>query len=65
MNFTTLLRKIDLDGEFVTGDDGYVCFWPTGNKGAFLAHHLRAIAVELDRRNEVWDKEVDEYFEKD
>lgn len=37
--------------------DGYVKYWP--KQGGFLeAHHLRAIADELDRRNKAWDDEV-------
>ena len=48
--------------EFVTDVDGFVYFWPQGTKGHFASHHLRAIADELDRRNEEWNKNIDEYF---
>jgi hypothetical protein len=54
--------------EFVTMDDGYVCWWPThepvthpdggmtGGGGALAAWQLKTIAEELDRRNAEWDK---------
>jgi len=44
-------------GDYVTLEDGYVYFWPKGN-GAMAAWHLRALADEIDRRNEDWDKIV-------
>jgi hypothetical protein len=43
-------------GDFVTGDDGYVVYWPASRKvGALSPHHLRWLADELDRRNADWD----------
>lgn len=48
-----------LEKDFVTFEDGYVYFWPTGN-GGFEAHQLREIADELDRRNADWDAKVRE-----
>lgn len=47
---------MDQRREFVTDVDGYVYYWPDGSKhGHLAAHHLRAIADELDRRNKPWD----------
>jgi hypothetical protein len=49
--------------DFVAGDDGYYVFWPTTNNGAYTARNLRALADELDRRNEKIDallKEADQ-----
>lgn len=49
----------DERGDFVTGDDGYVVFWPDGvHVGAFNSHDLRVIAAELDRRNAAWDAQI-------
>lgn len=58
-----IVKKATNKGDFVTGDDGFVVFWPEGQRGAFEAWHLRAIADELDRRNEKWLKQMNEYFE--
>jgi hypothetical protein len=49
--------------DLVTGDDGYVVFWPTMNKGCYTAHDLRAIADELDRRNKDWDEFIQSGYE--
>ncbi len=50
-------------GDFVTGDDGYVVYWPTNNShGSLAAHHLRWLADELDRRNAEWDAVVQSEF---
>jgi hypothetical protein len=71
-----LIRMIEERGEFVTGDDGYVVYWPntnpchhpeggtTGGGGSYSAAVLRAIADELDRRNAAWDRQVQAFFEK-
>ena len=60
-------RVIDLieeRKEFVEGDDGYTYFWPTnGNHGCFSPHELRWIADELDKRNAIWNKSIEDYFE--
>ena len=48
-----LISRIPAE-DWVTGDDGFVMFWPDGRKGAFSARHLRTIADELDRRNAAW-----------
>lgn len=57
-----IIERANEAGDFVTGDDGYVVFWPTLNKGAFSADVLRELADELDRRNEPWDRQMAEYF---
>lgn len=47
--------------DFVTFEDGFVYFWPTG-QGGFSAHQLREIADELDLRNKDIQNDIDEYF---
>lgn len=50
--------------EFVTDVDGFIYWWPDGSPhGPLASHHLRRLADELDRRNEPWQKRVDDYFE--
>lgn len=51
-------------GDFVTGPDGCVVWWPEGfpQRGALNAWHLRALADELDRRNADWCAQMDEFF---
>lgn len=45
--------------EFVTFEDGYCHWWPSGSlNGALSSWHLRVLADELDRRNLRWDKQV-------
>ena len=44
--------------EIGLSDDGYQYYWPTGKGGAIAAEELRALADELDRLNEGWDREV-------
>lgn len=53
-----LISLLDTRKHFVTGEDGYVIFWPTGNNGAFTSYDLRLMADELDARNKEWDKQV-------
>ena len=57
-----ILERANTEGDIVRGDDGYYVYWPR-RTGAYPAYHLRALADELDRRNEVWDKELNEYFD--
>jgi hypothetical protein len=57
-----ILEQANAEGDIVCGDDGYYVYWPR-RTGAYPSYHLRALADELDRRNEVWDKELDEYFD--
>jgi hypothetical protein len=44
--------------DWVTGDDGFVVYWPEVNRGAHSAWSLRAIADELDRRNAAWAAQI-------
>ena len=57
-----IIEKIDAAGDFVTGDDGFVCFWPAKVLGAFTSHNLRVIADELDKRNKAWEEDIEKYF---
>lgn len=57
-----LIEKVEDAGDFITGDDGFVLFWPTESRGAFYSRHLRIIADELDRRNAAWEAKIAEYF---
>ncbi len=49
-------------GDFVTGDDGFVFFWPTGCRCGLAEWELRVLANELERRNADWSAKMDEYF---
>lgn len=49
------MSLLDARKSLVTGDDGYVVFWPTSNVGAYTSYDLREIADELDKRNASWD----------
>ena len=53
-----VIRMTEERNEFVTLEDGYVHFWPSGCYGAFGPFELRILADELDRRNKDWDKQV-------
>ncbi len=48
-----VITTIDLLGEFVTLEDGFVHYWPHRG-GGLSSHVLRWIADELDRRNADW-----------
>ncbi len=54
-----LIEQIDRNGDFITGDDGYKHFAPTG-RGYLTASDLRVIADELDKRNAAWDAIIQE-----
>lgn len=56
------IASADSEGELVSGDDGYVVYWPKGCHGAFNAWTLRAFADELDRRNAAWDAQIQSHF---
>ncbi len=60
---TDIVRKADEAGEFVKDVDGFVYYWPKG-AGTIPAYQLRQLADELDRRNADWEKEINDYFEK-
>jgi len=51
----------DVNGEFVTDEDGFVYYWPDGStRGHYASHHLRWLADELDKRNAAWNKVINE-----
>lgn len=61
-----IVEMADTAGEFITGDDGFVVYWPTNKRGGYYAaHDLRALADELDRRNAAWEAELNAYFERE
>lgn len=55
------LPKKILD-DIVTDVDGFQYYWPKDSQGHYAAHHLRAIADELDKRNAPWEAQIEEYF---
>jgi len=58
-----IINVSDERNEFVTDVDGFVYWCPDGSPNGHLAsHHLRWLADELDRRNEKWQKNIDDYF---
>lgn len=54
-----ILTLADLRGDFVTGDDGFVVWWPFAGYGSLTAFDLRALADELDRRNATWEAQIE------
>ena len=46
--------------DFVTGDDGFIYYWPDTKNGAYSAWMLRTLADELDKQNEDWQRIIDE-----
>jgi hypothetical protein len=53
-------------GDFVTAEDGFVYFWPTGSvHGCIASVQLRWLADELDRRNKQWEDQVNAFFSRD
>lgn len=50
-------------GEFGCLEDGFVYYFPSKG-GAIAAHQLRWLADELDRRNEEWQQQINQYFEQ-
>jgi len=57
-----ILAEADKRKEFVTGEDGYVVYWPAKLGGAYSSWVMRLIADELDRRNADWDRQMQETF---
>jgi hypothetical protein len=57
-----IIKICDERKEFVTDVDGFVYWWPEGLNGHLASHHLRWLANELDKRNEKWQKEIDDFF---
>lgn len=51
--------------EIMTDMDGFYKYWPITNRvGCLTAENLRAIADGLDKMNEPWQKQLDEYFDQ-
>lgn len=63
-NLPEWIQRLYADGDLVTGDDGFVLYWPEGRKGALNAVALRALADELDRRNAPHQAQLDKFFEE-
>jgi hypothetical protein len=65
MNTEDVIKRFieneDNAGNFIYLDDGYL-YWDAGN-GALSSWALRALADELDKRNEAWDKQLNEHFQ--
>lgn len=59
-----LISKCDEHRDFISGDDGYIVYWPAMRHGALGSWGLRVIAQELDQRNKEWD-ERSQQFEKE
>lgn len=51
-----------IEADIITGDDGYRCYWPSGN-GSLSAHELRKIAARLDELNADWHRHIHEFFD--
>lgn len=51
-----------IEADIITGDDGYRCYWPSGN-GFLRAHELREIADRLDELNAGWHQHIREFFD--
>ena len=47
-----------LQDEIVTGDDGYLVWWPSKVRGYYSAEVLRYMADLLDNWNKAWDEQV-------
>jgi hypothetical protein len=52
-------------GHVLQKEDGYFDFWPKDeHAGCWPAYLLRALADELDVLNAPWDKEINDYFDR-
>ena len=58
-----IVKHAEKHGEFVTLEDGYIYYWPS-MQGALTSDDLRELANEIDERNDAWDKQVKDYFNK-
>lgn len=56
-----IVELAEKNGEIVMLEDGFWYYW-LDNKGAIPAYQLRQLADELDKRNEKWEQQIDEYF---
>lgn len=57
-----LVQMASENGDFVTGDDGFVFFWPKGCNGGLSEWMLRALADEIERRNAPWAAQLEQYW---
>jgi hypothetical protein len=58
-----IIQMSEERGDFVTAEDEFVYFWPQRETlGMFAAYELRVLADELDKRNEAWNKNIEEYY---
>lgn len=51
-------------GHLLMKEDGFYDFWPDLKGGCWSAYVLREIADKLDEINAPYEKELNEYFEK-
>ena len=49
-------------GEILAKEDGFYDFWPELRGGFWASYVLKEIADHLDRLNEPWQKDIEEYF---
>ncbi len=55
-----VVAMADCRKEFVMDVDGFIYYWPEGHTHGHLdAAALRVLADELDRRNEAWQRQID------
>ena len=53
-------------GQLEPLEDGYYYYWPNEDlQGCWDSHTLRAIADKLNELNEPWDRQINDYFEKE
>lgn len=58
----SIIELATKNDEFVTLDDGYKYWWPDKLNGCVSAYQLRELADELDKLNEPWQQEIENYF---
>lgn len=58
-----VLEVIRTRGDIISSEDGFKVYWPLNPVGFLSAEALRIIADELDRLNEPWQKQINEYFD--
>lgn len=56
------IQLVEDKNDFITDVDGFVYWLPSKSGEYFASHHLRWLADELDRRNEKWQKQINDYF---
>jgi hypothetical protein len=58
-----IVKVAEERGELMQDVDGFFYYFPKGS-GSIPAYQLRQLADELDRRNAPWEKQINEYFDK-